>query len=158
MAWQNDMVIVLRALINDLDGSDYTSEKLEQILVVSAHLIRNEIDFINLYTVDVEAISITPDPLDSQDYGFINLTCLKAACLILAAEVKIAAAQSFRVQDAGAVVDVKGVFEAKKVLYDQLYNDFIRAKTNYVSGNLNAFAAILTPITQDSNDTQIILG
>jgi len=158
MAWQNDLTIILRALINDLDSSTYTDERLEQILVVSAHLMRTELDFIHVYNIDVEAVTISPDPVDSQDYAFTNLTTLKAACLILAAEVKLAAAQSFRVQDAGAVIDVQGVYKAKKELLDLLIRDLAKARTDYVSGNLSSFKAILSPITQESNNTDIILG
>ncbi len=158
MAWQNDLGIILRTIINDLDGTDYTNSKIEQILVVAAKLIKLEIDFAYIYAIDVEEVTISPDPVAADDNAFITLVSLKAACLILGAELKLAAAQSFRVQDASAVVDIKGVFEAKKALYDQLCKDYAKAKTDYIAGNLSSFAAILSPYTQDSISTHISLG
>ena len=47
MAWQNEMTLIVRHLINDLDSSDYTfvDSRLEEAVLVSAQLSLLEIDF-----------------------------------------------------------------------------------------------------------------
>jgi hypothetical protein len=160
MAWHENMVLILRTLINDMDtGSPtYEDSRLEQILVVAAHFVNKEVQLTYTYAVDVEAISITPDPVGNDDSGFINLVCLKAACLVLAAETKVLAANSFRIQDASAVIDIKESYTATKALYDKFCADYLQAKMDYVVGNLENIQAIITPTTVESNSTGIIFG
>ena len=54
MAWQNEMTVIVRHLVNDLNSSDYTFEdnRLEEAILVSAKLSALEIDFENSYTID----------------------------------------------------------------------------------------------------------
>lgn len=157
MSLQGDAVIILRSLINDL-GPTYTYDdgRLEQLLVVSAHFVNKEVELEYTYTIDVEAVSITPDP--TVDQAFLNLICLKAACLVLGAETKTLAAQSFRIEDGSAVIDVKDAYTATKALYDKFCADYAKAKTDYTAGNLNAVKAILTPTTVHYNPTGLIFG
>lgn len=85
MAWQQTMVTMLRALVNDLDCTDFTNERLEQLLVVSAHYVNQEIDFNRNYTINITSPDVDPDPTtisnDSNNDAFINFVVLKAACL-----------------------------------------------------------------------------
>lgn len=159
MAWQSDAVIMLRSLINDLDTPyTYQNSKLEQILVVAAHFVNKEVELLYTYNVDIEAVTISPDPVDNDDDAFVNLMCLKAACLILGAETKTASSNSMRVQDGAALIDMTGNFAATKALLDRFCADYAKAKTDYTAGNLNAIKAILTPYTQETNPTAIIFG
>ena len=63
MSWQNEMTLIVRHLINDLDSSDYTftDTRLEEAVLVSAQLASLEIDFENTYTIDVDSSSLTTD-------------------------------------------------------------------------------------------------
>ena len=47
MAWQNEMSIIVRHLINDLDSSSYTftDSRVEESILVAAQLVLIEIDF-----------------------------------------------------------------------------------------------------------------
>ena len=47
MAWQNEMTLIVRHLVNDLDSSDYTftDSRLEESILVSAQLSFLEVDF-----------------------------------------------------------------------------------------------------------------
>jgi len=86
MAWQETMVTMVRVLINDLDSSNYTysNERLEQTILVSAQYVASAADFQNAYVVDLGQFTLIPDPTDDPaDNDYINLVCLKAACLIL---------------------------------------------------------------------------
>ena len=69
MAWQNEMSIIVRHLINDLDSSSYTftDSRVEESILVAAQLVLIEIDFDKSYTIDVDASSISPDPTTSGD-------------------------------------------------------------------------------------------
>ena len=64
MPWQNEMTIIVRHLVNDLDSTSYTftDSRLEEAVLVSAQLSALEIDFENTYTIDVDAVSLSPDP------------------------------------------------------------------------------------------------
>jgi hypothetical protein len=158
MAWHDDAIIILRVLINDFDLTDVTYEdaKLKQILVVAAHFVNKEVELEYTYTIDVEQQTISPAP--TEDQAFLNLMCLKAACFILAAETKVLASQSIRVEDASAVIEVKDAYKASKELYDKCCEDYAKAKVDYTAGNLNAVKAILTPTTVHYNPTGLIFG
>ena len=159
MPWHTDMTLLVRVLVDDLvSPHTYTDEKIQQLIVVAAQIIKIDVDFLYTYTTDVEGAIISPDPVDSNDNGFITLVGLKAACLILAGEAKLAASQSVKIQDAGAVIDLGNTYKAKKELYDQLCADFARAKVSYLAGNLNAFHAVLSPYTQETNPAGIFFG
>lgn len=74
-------ISIVRVLINDLgDIPTYDDERLQTVIVVAAHYVAQENDFDTDYSVDVSGEDITPSPLN--DDRFINLTCLKAACLL----------------------------------------------------------------------------
>ena len=144
--WETESVIILRGLIGDM-GPTYTYEdsRLIDLVLISARLINVECDFDTVYTIDVEQCTITPDPTAANDDTFINLSCLKAACLILGAEAKSLAGSSFEVRDGSAFVSVKEAYKATKELYDKYCDDFAQAKLEFKAGNLSAVKAILTP-------------
>ena len=91
MPWQNEMKVIVRHLVNDLDSSDYTftDSRLEEAVLVSAQLASLEIDFDNTYAIDVDSVSLSPDPTSgNKDDSFINLVCLKTAQMLLGSELK----------------------------------------------------------------------
>ena len=87
MAWQNEMTLIVRHLINDLDSSDYTfvDSRLEEAVLVSAQLSLLEIDFEKTYTIDVDSVSLSPDPTNASDKddSFINIVCLRTARMLI---------------------------------------------------------------------------
>lgn len=85
-SWQDDAIPMLRILISDMDINNltYSDDRLEQILVVAARYVLQDIDFATTYTVSVQGRTIDPDPTateSSDNTVLINLTVLKAACL-----------------------------------------------------------------------------
>lgn len=155
MAWQNEMVRILRHLINDLDSSSYTDDRLEEVLIVAAQLMIHKTNFDNTYTLDVDTLTLTPDPteLSTKDDDFINLICMKGACIILTGEVKTLAAQGYRVTDGPSSIDIKGAFDATKQLRDQICQDLEMALVAFQAGNSKAGQAILSPYTQTNLGT-----
>jgi len=73
---------MLRALINDLDSLNYTytDSRLEQLISVAAKYVNQDIE--SSYIINVISPDIAPNPVDSNDDIFINLTVMKSACLV----------------------------------------------------------------------------
>jgi hypothetical protein len=157
--WQDKSTIIVRSLINDLSESPtYEDNKIQQLFVVSAQLIKKEVEFSVVYTIDVVGIDISPDPC--LDDAFMTLVSLKTACLILGGELKVLANNSIKVTDAGASIDMTHSYTASRNLYDQLCKDYERAKMAYVLGNLNLIKAIITPYNPGYNNSSpsIVFG
>lgn len=154
MPWQNEMVRSLRYLINDVDDDDYTytDDRLEQTIVVAAQLLQGTVDYYyQIYTVDVDTVSISPDPTNLaggvKENGFINLVNIQAALLILSGELKTSSLGALKVIDGPSTIDFTHVLVNKKILYDEMKDRFNRAILNYRVGNIAAGEAILTPYT-----------
>ena len=80
MSWQDESTEILRILINDFGSSpQYSDEDLEQLLLVSARYVIQEVNLSTNYTVNFGTGSITPDPSD--DHIFLNFMILKSACM-----------------------------------------------------------------------------
>lgn len=93
MSWNIEMPIIVRTLVNDwADTPTYSDERLLQIIVVAAKYVQFDVNLEHSYTLDIVNPNITPDPTDDDDSIFINLTCLKAACLVDQSTVRTKAA------------------------------------------------------------------
>ena len=85
MEWHGAMINMLRVLIGDNTYSGayvYTDSRLIETLVVAAMYTAQEIKFATDYTIDVIYSTISPDPYVTSDRTFMNMTALKAACII----------------------------------------------------------------------------
>jgi hypothetical protein len=143
--WDEIMVLIVRGLINDLTSTyTYDDEKIQQLLLTCAQLIKPEIDFNNIYTIDIGNMTLSPDPIGTYDDGFINLVSMKTACLILQGELKNLAGGAVRVIDGPSQIDMSGAFTATKSLYDQLVQDYNRAKLAYVLGNVSELKVVFS--------------
>lgn len=83
--WQNTSLIMLRNMLNDAGCVDktYTNQRLEQLLLTAAYFLPIDVNFSSDYVIDIEARTITPNPVNQSDgSAFINLMVLKAACLL----------------------------------------------------------------------------
>lgn len=152
MAWQDDMVEILRVMVNDMDEEAYTAAKLERVLVVSAFQVLNEVDFPQDFSVSISQTSISPDPTVPayRDNSFVNLTCLKAACVIDRGGAVTAAQRAISVRDGGSAVDLRGVFQGKLALLEKgwcaVYED---QKFEYLVGEGRvAGAVVMGPFRQ----------
>src|SRR5262245_14031646 len=122
MAWDDELPIVLRVMINDLaDTPTYSDDRLTQVLVVADRLVKQALEFQVDYVVDVEDIDITSDPNapPTRDDNFINLVCAQAACIIDRGAAIGAASQAIRVRDGSSEVDLRTAFQAKLALLEK---------------------------------------
>ena len=154
MAWQTEMVRILRHIINDLDSSNYSfsDTRLEETILVATQLILTEIDFDKTYTVDVDALALDPDPTTSSDKDdpFISLVSLKAACVILGSEVRTNSLNAVSVKDGASTIDMKGISAGLMSLYKDLCGKYDQAVLQYKAGNSVVGHAILSPYAPGS--------
>tara|TARA_R110000824_G_scaffold9415_10_gene42192 strand:- start:5769 stop:6266 length:498 start_codon:yes stop_codon:yes gene_type:complete len=152
MAWQDDMVTMLRTIVDD-SGSNpmYSDSRLEEVIVVAANLMKKDVDFSSDYTISIGEVSIAPDPTTGNDYAFVNLVTLKAACLLANSEYKTEANNAISIRDGSASIDKRGVAAAKKDWRDSICGDYARAEKEYKLGNSNAGASIIGPYNLHNN-------
>jgi len=154
MAWQTEMVRILRYIVNDLDSSNYSfsDSRLEETILVATQLVLTEIDFDKTYTVDVDALALDPDPTASSDKDdpFISLVSLKAACVILGSEVRTNSLNAVMVKDGSSAIDMKGVTGGLMALYKDLCEKYDQAVLQYKAGNSVVGHAILSPYAPGS--------
>jgi len=146
MAWQDDMITMLRVVIDD-NGSnpEYSNSRLEEVVVVAATMTKKDVDFDNDYTISVSDVTISPDPVTSSDNAFMNLVTLKAACLLANSEYKTEAARAITIRDGSSAIDTKGVAAAKKGWRDSICDDYSKAEREYRIGNSQAGKSIIGP-------------
>lgn len=140
MVWEYEVIEGTRIILGDLDSPfTYADERLERIAIVSAVQVINEMDFDNTYVVDVSKCSITPDPADltvvnPKDNIFMALVSLKAACLIVNADLKkYATLGGLMVKDGPSSLDTKMLFTNQLALAKRFAEDYNYLKFNYKS-------------------------
>jgi hypothetical protein len=146
--WKTEMVTILRYLIDDTNFSDptYPDARLEQMLLVAGQLVSTEVAFQATYSINVEKCTISPDPTsDPKDSGFINLSCLKAALVIVQNEYKTKSNSAIRIVDGPSSMDMTMVAQNLKGLYEKLLEDYENYKVNYATSNSQVGQAILSP-------------
>lgn len=159
MSWQDEMVPIVRALINDMDSpTTYSDTRLEETIVIAAQMTNLFITFGNTYTISVSSTSISPDPTESRDDAFINLVSLRAACFIYDSEAKQASRLGIRVNDGPSSIDVSGRLSSALALAKKFQDMYDFARVQYLAGNSIAGQAVLTPYTNQNvtaNDNMV---
>lgn len=166
MSWFTELPRILRHMIEDLSATPTFSDiRLEETILVAAQLIRHEIDFAQTYTIDVDEHTLSPDPtLPTRDEAFINLTLLKAGCIIEGSRYRtelVGNKGGIRVRDGSSEVDLRGSLEGFQYLFKNGWClEYEKAKFEFMSGNMVPGRIILGPFagpnvyTGDSNTLQ----
>jgi hypothetical protein len=151
MGWETEITRMVRFLISDLDAVSYSDSRLEETILVAAQLLLNTIDFDRQYLVEVDCLSLSPDPTQTspKDDFFINALVLKTTCIILGSEAKTLAAQSYRIKDGPSSIDIGASYQATKELYKNMCDKLDKMILDYKAGNSIAGHAIITPYTQE---------
>tara|TARA_R110000751_G_scaffold90926_1_gene178316 strand:- start:1402 stop:1896 length:495 start_codon:yes stop_codon:yes gene_type:complete len=149
------MSTILRYVINDVDSSKYTysDHRIETTLLVASQLVVLEVDLLNDYTINVETCTLTPDPTETatRDDGFINLVCLKAACVMVGSEIRSEASNAISIKDGPSSIDLRGVAGTLAILYKDLSEKYEKTLLNYKTGNSIGGQAILGPYSPGSD-------
>jgi hypothetical protein len=151
MSWKNDVTKIVRALINDLDGTTYADSRIEEVAIVAAYKVYSEISFNNTYTITLSTETISPDPTSNSDNDFISLVALKAACIFLRSEAKTQASSAISMTDGPSSISLKGVYEALKSEADDVCKKYDEAKNQYAF-NGSVGLAILGPYAPGSGN------
>jgi hypothetical protein len=161
MSWQGEMTTIVRTLISDVDPNNYTYSdfRLETSILVAAQIVLTEVDFENTYTVEVDQSHLSPDPTNptdassnlNKDDAFINLVCLKTACIIMGSEMKTQALNAVRVSDGPSSIDYTAVAANIRYLYEFACKTYEEYKFNYAAGNNAVGKAILSPYAPGSD-------
>ncbi len=146
MSWSTTMIPIVRGMIFDLTPPYiYSCTKLEEFIVISATLVTQELTFSTSYTINLEAVTITPDPVDVGDEDFIALVALRTVCLISQGERRDAAKKAISVKDGPAFVDTKDRAKHLGSLAEDACASYSQAKTAYKIGDGSVGRSIIGP-------------
>jgi hypothetical protein len=156
--WEDTMVLMLRALLNDLDSDNYTytDARLKQMLTIGAYNVKADADFGTDYTINVTGPTISPDPVVNQDEDFVILTVYKTACIIVASEVKTQANNAIAIKDGPSSIDLRGISGQLGTVredYCGKYSELLNRHRyeNSITGSMNIGQAILGPYSPGSD-------
>ena len=156
MAWENEMTLIVRTLINDLaNPPTYSDSRIQQVIVVAGTYVQEEANLTTTYNIDVSAVTITPDPVSpTRDTVFVGLTCLKAACFLDQSTFRTKAAmEGIRTALGSANLSISGNLSGYKILLDQgpcaMYSSLLN---DWNIGNATAVQAILSPFVGNTFD------
>jgi hypothetical protein len=160
MAWDTEIPVIVRVLIDDLVSPyTYSDRRLKQVITVAAQLVKEELTAVDgVYTVNLTDLEISPDPtLSNRDDVFINCVSLKSACIIDQSSVRTkAASEGIRAALGPASLSVSGNMTGYKILLDQgpcaLYKKFIE---DYDIANATNIASILSPFIGNKFDPRL---
>jgi hypothetical protein len=155
MAWDTEMVIMLRAMIGDLDSPyRYSDSRLQQVITTSAIFVNSDVrTYTSTFAVDPVALTITPDPTDrttgTRDEDYITLVLLKSACFTDHGRFQNETRGDLSVKEFGTSVSRKSIIAQRaKILetgFCKKYDDILFA---YLAGDLQTGQAILSPFRE----------
>jgi len=155
MSWQGQMSTMIRHIIGDVDHTNYkySPSRIETAILVSAQLVTFDVDLPNAYTINVEQCRLTPDPTipETLDKAFINLTVLKASCIILGSEIKTEAGNAIAIKDGPSSIDLRGVSATLSTLYKDICSKYDKLLLDYKAGGTLAGQAVLGPYSPGSD-------
>ncbi|MQF98261.1 MAG: hypothetical protein FI729_01850 [SAR202 cluster bacterium] len=155
MSWQGQISTMVRYLVDDIDPTNYkyANKRVETTILVAAQFVTLQTDFNNTYTINVEQCTLSPDPTDSdtKDNAFINLTALKAACIMLGSEVRSESGNAISIKDGPSAIDLRGVASTLVTLYQDLCKKYDQMLLDYRAGSSVAGQAILGPYSPGSD-------
>jgi len=151
MAWQTELVGILRVMIGDLETPyKYSDIRLQKTIIAGAQRVIGDISDTGgvAYVSSFEYISITPDPTVSpKDDMFINLTLLASGCFVDQGAARVAARQGgFAFKEFASSLDLRGVVDAAlKVLAVGWCKNYDATLFAYLAGNSSVGAAVMGP-------------
>lgn len=147
MTYLESAVTKLRAMINDLDDSDYTytDDRLKKLYLISACSVLPNITE-DVYEIDLENLTISPEP--NQEIS--NLVLLKSACVLSRSEAKSNAGCNVRVIDGPSTIMMDGIFKATKEMADSFCEEYEKEKAKYLLRNSFGCSST-TPTTSHNN-------
>lgn len=159
MAWETEMTIIVRHIIDDLDSTAYqfSDSRIEEAILVAAQLIHNEMEFVIDYNIEVDNGLLTPDPTttsvppSNKDDDFIALCCLRCGLLFTGSQLKTYSLKAISIRDGSSSLDMRGVIVGLKALHDDLTKKYEAVKLDYQTAKLGLGKVILSPYSPGSD-------
>ena len=136
MSFDVTLPLITRNLIGDVDTTNqtYSDDRLIELCLVAAQLLKFDISLPTTYAIDLDNLTLSPDPTVSpQDDTFITMCCLKASLILLRGETNKSTAQAIQVRDGLSLVDLRSVTSSKLLLLKTLQADYDQAKMLYLT-------------------------
>ena len=160
MSWNNEMVIIVRHIIGDLDTDNYSfsDSRIEESILVAAQLIHNEMEFTINYDIEVDNGLLTPDPTttavspSNKDDDFIALCCLRSGLLLTNSLLRTYSLKAISIRDGSSSLDMRGVVAGLKLVNDDLTKKYEAVKMSYETGKLGLGEVILSPYSPGSDN------
>lgn len=133
MAWDDEMVTILRNIIQDTSTTPtYSDDQLSELVLVTAQGIQVELNFGRVYDISISNGSIKPDPTSStsRDINFITLVCLKAASNLVNAELRSLTRQGISIQDGDNKISLQRSPQSLQLMqetYKSMYDSAVYA-------------------------------
>lgn len=156
MAWETEMTLTVRILINDLEDSPtYSDSRIQQLITVAGTYVQQEANLTKTYNIVVADTTITPDPTTpTKDDIFVALTCLKSACLLDQSTLRTKAVnEGIRTSLGSASISVQGNLSGYKTIIEMgPCSAYRQLLDNWNIGNATAVQAILSPFVGNAFD------
>jgi hypothetical protein len=159
MSWQNELTLIVRTLINDLqDPYDFSNIRIQQVLSVAAKYVQFDVNLDRTYQIDVVNSNILPDPTEENDQIFTSLVCLKAACIIDQGTFRTKAAmEGIKTALGPASLSVGNSLQGwKTILENGACGMYEELTSHWDVKNASAIAAILSPFTGNNFDPRAL--
>jgi hypothetical protein len=159
MSWQNELTIITRTLINDLNEPyEYSDARIQQVLTVAGKYVQFDVNLDYPYIIDVVNNNISPDPTTNNDSIFVSFVCLKAACIIDQGTFRTKAAlEGIRTALGPASLSFGGSLTGWQAIIDHgacgLYDELT---SHWDVKNATAFAAVLSPFVSNRFDPRYL--
>lgn len=148
--WQTECTRIVKVMINDFSTTPtYDQGRLEELVLVAAQLVQFDLTLAQTYVIDLDQLTLSPDPThrDTRDDAFINMICIKAACITSHGEAMKSSGQAIAIRDGSSAIDLRGAMSGKLKLLEvgwcKVYDNL---KITYQAGNISRVGrAILTP-------------
>jgi len=153
MPWQNELTIIVRHIIGDLDSDNqlFSDGRIEESILVAAQLLHMEMEFNVDYTIEVDNGILIPDPTtipvgpSNKDDDFIALCSLRSGLLLTNSLMRTYALKAFSIRDGASSLDMRGVVAGLKMVNDDLTTKYDQLKLAYQTGKLGFGKSILSP-------------
>lgn len=159
MAWNNEIISIVRVLINDMTSPySYSDERLLQTIVVAAKYVQFDVVLDHSYEINITSPSISPDPTIDNDSIFISLVSLKTACIIDQSNFRTKAAmEGIRAALGPAQLSLSGSLSGWKEIIEHgpcaLYDGLVE---HWDVSNATAIAAVLSPFVGNKFDPYML--
>lgn len=159
MSWQQDLTIITRTLINDLnDPYEFSDSRIQQVITVAGRYVQFDVNLEHSYTIDIVNNNISPDPTSDDDTVFIGLVCLKAACIIDQSKLRTKAAmEGIKAALGPASLSVGGSLEGIRMIIENgpcaLYDELT---SHWDVKDASAVRAVLSPFVGNNFNPRYI--